>query len=129
MTTQQLPVIRNLDQITATRVERTRGATIQVLIGPEQGAPNFVTRCFTLAPGGRIPGHRHDTIEHQQMVLDGEMVLSLDGREHLVKSGDLVLIPAGVAHWYENRSKKPVRFLCIVPLTDDYQTEWLEPEP
>ena len=62
-----------------------------------------------------------------QVVLEGEMVLGLDGREAVARAGDCLLIPAGVAHWYANRGTQPVSFLCVVPLTDDYQTEWLEP--
>ena len=44
-----------------------------------------------------------------------------------VGPGDCVLIPAGVAHSYENRGSVPIRFLCIVPITEAYETEWLEP--
>ena len=55
------------------------------------------------------------------------MVIGLDKREATVSAGDCVFIPAGVAHWYENRGPVPVRFLCVVPMTEDYQTEWLEP--
>jgi mannose-6-phosphate isomerase-like protein (cupin superfamily) len=54
------------------------------------------------------------------------MVLGLDSREVEVGPGDSVFIPAGVGHWYENRETVPVRFLCVVPQTTDYQTEWLE---
>ena len=121
------PVIRTMSEVAAAPVERARGASIQVLLGPDEGAPGFVTRCFTLAPQGRIPCHRHDTIEHEQVVLEGEMVLGLDGDERTVRAGDCVLIPPGVAHWYENRGAVPVRFLCVVPRTSDYRTEWLEP--
>ena len=97
-----------------------------MLLGPEIGVPNFVTRLFTIEPGGRIPCHRHDTIEHEQVILDGAMVISLDGREAEVTTGDSIFIPAGVRHWYENRGSEPVRFLCVVPNTADYETEWLE---
>ena len=120
------PFIRSSSEVQATPVEGCRGATIQILLGPEQGTPNFATRCFTLAPGGRIPAHRHVRIEHEQYMLDGEMVLCLDGEEHTVRAGDCMFIPAGTAHWYENRGPQPARFLCMVPLTGDYQTEWLE---
>lgn len=127
MADKQAPVIRSMNDVESSEVQRSRGATIQVLIGPDQGAPNFVTRSFTLAPGGRIPCHRHESIEHQQVILSGEMVLGLDDQEQHVRTGDSILIPPGVAHWYENRGEQPVRFLCIVPNADVYQTDWLEP--
>jgi quercetin dioxygenase-like cupin family protein len=121
-----LPVVRNFAAVKTQVVERSRGAAIQVLIGPAEGAPNFITRRFTLAPGGRIPRHLHPTIEHEQVMLSGSMVIGLDHREVEVATGDVVFIPAGVAHWYENRSDETATFLCMVPVTAEYQTEWLE---
>ncbi len=126
MTHPPRPVIRSQDAVEAIDVPRSRGASMRVLLGPESGVPNFVTRVFTLAPGGRIPSHRHDSIEHEQLVLDGRMIIGLDARETEVKPGDSIFIPAGVSHWYENRGSEAVRFVCVVPRTDDYQTEWLE---
>ena len=108
-------------------VNRARGATMAVLIGPQMASPRFMTRRFVLDPGGRIPVHRHDSIEHHQVVVEGEMILSLDGVERTVRVGDAVLIPAACAHAYENRSAGPCEFICVVPATSDYQTEWLEP--
>jgi quercetin dioxygenase-like cupin family protein len=110
-------------------VARARGARMAVLIGPDDGAPNFVTRRFVLEPGGRIPGHRHPSIEHEQVVLRGEMTIGLDQTTRHVSPGDAIFIPAGVAHWYENRGDEPVEFVCIVPRTVDYATEWLEDPP
>lgn len=120
------PVVRSMDSVESQTVDRSRGAAIQVLIGPTDGAPNFVTRRFTLAPGGRIPSHRHDNIEHEQIMLSGAMVLGLDDREVEVRQGDVVFIPPRVVHWYENRDGETAVFLCVVPRTTDYQTEWLE---
>ena len=119
-------VIRASNSVEVVQVPRSRGTTLQVLLGPESGVPNFITRQFTIDPGGRIPCHRHDTIEHEQVILDGVMVISLNGREAEVGAGDSIFIPAGVSHWYENRGDVPVRFLCVIPRTEDYQTEWLE---
>lgn len=126
MTTGERAVVRATSDAQAVAVERARGATIQVLIGPGDGAPRFFTRKFTIEPGGRIPEHRHATVEHEQVVLQGEMVISLDGNERTVRAGDVIFIPAGVAHWYENRSPSVMSFLCVVPKTADYETEWLE---
>ena len=126
MTHPPTPVVRALDAIEGMKVPRCRGATMKVVLGPESGVPNFVTRVFILDAGGRIPCHRHDSIEHEQIVLDGRMIISLDGRETEVGPGDSIFIPAGVSHWYENRGDAAVRFVCVVPRTEDYQTEWLE---
>jgi quercetin dioxygenase-like cupin family protein len=119
-------VIRAKNSVPTQSVPRCRKTSIQVLLGPESGVPNFIARQFTIEPGGRIPCHRHDTIEHEQVILDGAMIICLDGRETEVSAGDSIFIPAGVSHWYENRGPETVRFLCVVPHTDDYQTEWLE---
>jgi len=127
MTKNAAPVVRNMSSVEAQPVERSRGAAIQVLIGPDDGTPNFITRRFTLEPGGRIPRHRHDTIEHEQVMLASSMVIGLDDDEIEVSEGDCIFIPAGVSHWYENRTDQTVAFLCMVPMTTDYQTEWLEP--
>lgn len=126
MSTEIKPVIRPVATTPAVAVERSRGATIKVLLGPDDRVPNFATREFTLQPGGRIPCHSHDQIEHEQVVLEGEMTIGLDEATHVVRRGDSLFIPAGTAHWYENRTDQPVRFLCMVPLTDAYQTTWHE---
>ena len=115
--------------VPAPPVKRARGARMAVLVGPEQGAPNFITRRFTLAPGGRIPAHRHPVIEHEQVMVRGEMVLGTDDEERVVRAGDAIYLPAGCAHWYENRTAVEVEFLCVVPNTKEYATEWLEDPP
>lgn len=110
-------------------VPRTRGAHKAVLIGTSDGAPNFEKRRFVLDPGGRIPAHKHPDIEHEQYVLSGELEIGLDEETVRVRTGDVVFIPAGTVHWYENSSDEPAEFLCSVPITDDYETDWLEPPP
>ena len=102
-----IAVVRNQDAVEAITVPRCRGTTMKVLLGPESGVPNFITRQFSVDP-------------------EGSMVIGLDGRETEVRLGDSIFIPAGVDHWYENRGADTVRFMCVVPRTDDYQTEWLE---
>ncbi len=123
------PVVVGPQSVPAPPVMRTRGARMAVLIGPEQGAPHFITRRFILAPGARIPAHRHPELEHEQVVVRGEMVLGMDGEARTVHVGDAVFLPAGCAHWYENRTAEEVEFLCIIPNTPGYATEWLEDAP
>jgi quercetin dioxygenase-like cupin family protein len=119
-------IIKPTSSVVSQDVDNASGAKIQVLLGPEEGMPNFYTRIFTVEPGGRIPVHRHSEIEHEQLMLEGELVIILEsGEEKTVKAGDVVYFPKQVAHGYENRGSAPVRLLCIVPKTDQYQTEWL----
>lgn len=119
-------VVRPRGEAPARPVERARGAWMEVLIGPDEGAPRFVTRRFVLEPGGRIPAHRHPEIEHEQVVVRGSMRIGIGGREHVVRAGDAVFIPAGAVHWYVNEGDEPCEFLCVVPRTERYETEWVE---
>jgi quercetin dioxygenase-like cupin family protein len=107
-------------------VGRARGARKTVLVGAEHGAPNFDLRLFVLDPGGRIPAHKHPDIEHEQYVLEGKMTVGLDDEVHTAAAGDVLFIPAQTPHWYENQTDQPVRFLCTVPQTETYETQWLE---
>lgn len=125
-TTPQRPVIRNAGDIEGDVVGHGKGAVLKVIVGPREGLPSFVMREFTIGPGGFIKSHNHADLEHGQAMLEGEMVLILDGAEHVVRAGDFMSIPAGVPHRYENRTDRPLRFLCVIPATPDYQTEWLE---
>jgi quercetin dioxygenase-like cupin family protein len=119
-------IIKPITSVASQDPENTTGTKIQVLLGPDDDMPNFFTRIFTVEPGGRIPVHRHNDIEHEQMMLEGELVIILEsGEEKTVKAGDVVYFPPKVAHGYENRGSVPVKLVCIVPKTDQYQTEWL----
>ncbi len=123
------PLVSQPGQANAVPVLRARGARMAVLIGPDDGASHFVMRRFFLAPGGRIPAHAHPSIEHEQVVVRGEMVIGLNEETHTVHAGDAIFIPAGTPHWYENRGKEEVEFLCVVPVTTEYSTEWMEDPP
>jgi quercetin dioxygenase-like cupin family protein len=87
------PVVKQAASLEARPVERGEKAFIQVLIGPEDGAPHFILRKFTLLPGGRIPKHKHPTIEHEQYVLSGRMKVLLGDEVREVQAGQAVFIP------------------------------------
>jgi quercetin dioxygenase-like cupin family protein len=119
-------MVRPAQEAEARPVERAKGAWVQVLVGPVEGAENFVLRKFTLEPGGCIPLHRHPAVEHEQYVLSGRIRLTLGAEVREVGPGHVVFIPAGAAHRYENVGPAPAEFLCVVPRTAAYETEWME---
>ena len=119
-------VVKPSDGADVESVPRATGTSMQVLIGADEGAPRYITRKFTIAPRGRIPRHSHPDIEHEQYVLSGEMVVGIGETVHTARIGDALFIPSGAPHWYENKGPGPVEFLCIVPRTERYDTDWLE---
>ena len=89
----------------------------QVLIGAEQGAPNFAMRRFVMGAGGGMPRHTN-AVEHEQYVLKGRARVTIGDAVHEVKADDAVYIPAGAAHSYEV-TEEPFEFLCMVPNLPD----------
>ena len=118
------PIVKRAAEQRSEPAGKGPGAFIKVLLGQGEDLPNFHIREFLLEPGARIGGHLHDSIEHGQLVLEGEMTISLAGEEHVVREGDSVYIPPNVEHWYENRGKGRVRFVCVIPAVKDYSTTW-----
>lgn len=95
--------------------ETVRGVSKQVLIGPGDGAPNFVMRRFSVAPGGFTPYHTHPW-EHEVYILSGHGVAKGEHGEKPVIAGDFVYVPSGEEHQFRNPSREPLQFLCVVPL-------------
>jgi quercetin dioxygenase-like cupin family protein len=91
--------------------------TIQVLISAQEG-PNFAMRRFVMQPGGAIPDHTN-TLEHEQFVLQGQARIGIGDETFEVQTGDVVFIPEGVRHWYQNLNQEDFEFLCIIPNKPD----------
>jgi len=118
-------VVRTMDEVPSKAMEKAPQASKQVVLGEAEGVPSFVLRRFTIEAGARVPAHRHDDLEHEQVILSGEMTLIFEDGERTVRAGDAVFIAPGVAHAYENRGKVPVQFICVVP-RGEHKTAWLE---
>jgi quercetin dioxygenase-like cupin family protein len=89
-------------------------ARIAVLIGPEDGAPNFMMRRIELAPGGCTPHHSHPW-EHVVYVLKGEGFLTGEAGELKLKSGDSVFVKPDEVHQFRAREDSQLTFLCSIP--------------
>jgi quercetin dioxygenase-like cupin family protein len=98
-------------------VQAGSGTQMQVLISPEEG-PNFAMRKFSMEPGGGMPLHTN-LVEHEQYVLGGHARIGIGGDEFEVQKGDVVFIPGGAPHYYQNIGDEPFEFLCLVPNQPD----------
>ncbi|HUU13760.1 MAG TPA: cupin domain-containing protein [Terriglobia bacterium] len=110
-------VVKQAEAVGRKEVPAGTATQMQVLIGPEDGAPNFAMRRFIMGEGGGVPTHTNK-VEHEQFVLRGRAEVGIGNKVYDVQSGDVVYIPAGVPHYYKVR-EAPFEFLCMVPNTPD----------
>jgi quercetin dioxygenase-like cupin family protein len=105
--------VKELDKINKEPVKAGKKVSMQVLISSTEG-PHFAMRKFTIEPGGSMPEHTN-SVEHEQLVLNGIARISIAGKTFEVKKNDIVFIP----HWYETIGSDSFEFLCMVPSKED----------
>ena len=110
--------VKKSADVDADTLNGARATRIQVLVGPDDGAPNFVMRRILMDEvGSGMPAHTN-AVEHEQYVLRGRARVGIGGEEFEVGADDTVYIPAGAPHWYDV-VEAPFEFLCVVPNTPD----------
>jgi quercetin dioxygenase-like cupin family protein len=112
--------VKNVNDVQPQIVKNGDKTTIQVLISSQEG-PNFAMRRFVMEPRGGMPNHTN-TVEHEQFVLRGHARIGIGDEEFDVQAGDVVFIPEGVPHWYQNVGEENFEFLCIIPNKEDMVT-------
>ena len=110
-------VVKRAVEVPGKAVSAGRATEVQVLLGPDDGAPHFAMRRFVMGEGGGMPRHTN-TVEHEQYVLRGRARVSAGDQVHEVAGGDVLYIPAGMPHSYEV-VEAPFEFLCLVPNLPD----------
>jgi quercetin dioxygenase-like cupin family protein len=76
-----------------------------------------------LVPGSRVPYHYHQNRESILIPVSGEAVEIIEGKETVIRPGDVLLIPAGEKHTTVNRSEDDFRyieFFTSPPLAADF---------
>ncbi len=109
--------VKHAKDVEAKDVAAGKDTVIQVLISSQEG-PNFALRKFSMQKGGGMPRHTN-TVEHEQYVLRGEATITIGEETYCVKTGNVVFIPEGVVHSYQNTGEEPFEVLCIIPNKED----------
>ncbi len=117
MSDQHTPFVSPADALPANEVKAGTATNMQVLVGPDTGAPNFALRRFIMGAGGGMPLHTNE-VEHEQYVLRGRARIRIGDAVHEVAPDHTLYIPAGVPHSYEVL-EAPFEFLCVVPNRPD----------
>lgn len=93
---------------------KAAGATGKVLIGPDDGAPNFYIRYFRIEPGGHSPLERHPH-DHGVFILHGQARVRLGPDEVQVGPRDVVYVSGNELHQFQAIGDEPLGFLCAIP--------------
>ena len=120
MTDYRMPFVSPAGAVPTHPVKAGTAAEMQVLVGPDQGAPHFALRRFIMGPDGGMPLHTNE-VEHEQYVLRGRARVRVGDVVHEVSPDHTLYIPAGVPHSYEV-TEAPFEFLCVVPNGPDHIT-------
>lgn len=83
--------------------ERGGGARTIPLSTSSLGATAFINGITEFGPGAAIPFHYHNC-EESVMLLQGDAMFDIDGKEFRLKPMDTTWIPAGVPHRFRNMS-------------------------
>jgi quercetin dioxygenase-like cupin family protein len=108
---------KNIAAVEASALTSGKGVSMKMLLSPDE-SPNFAMRNFVIEAGGHMPLHTN-TVEHEQYVLSGRARVQLGDRTIEAGAGDVLLIPAGVAHSYATIGDEAYSFLCLVPKAPD----------
>lgn len=107
--------------------------TLEVVLGPEQGAENIVVYRTVHDPGevSEPEQHTHSVSEDIIFILEGEgnMLMGDDRERTPVEEGDVVFIPPGERHGTENTGDVPlVRLTCHAPPDPDEEALYGDPK-
>ena len=97
------------------------GALSKPLVMPETAGSHHIDyRISMYQPMARVALHKHNVQEQVYHVLDGEGLMYIDGKRHVVRKHDVIFLPPGVEHSINNTGLVDLVFLVITsPVTDD----------
>jgi quercetin dioxygenase-like cupin family protein len=117
MSEEKKAVVKRADHVARSEVAAGSATETQVLLGADDGAPNFAMRRFIMGAGGGMPRHTN-SVEHEQYVLRGRARVGIGDETHEVGPNAVLYIPAATPHFYEV-VEAPFEFICVVPIAPD----------
>ncbi len=102
--------------LTNTTEEIRIGAlAIRFLVEGEASGGSVAVFEFDVPAGAKVPvAHSHDAYDETIYGLDGVLTWTVDGRDTDVGPGEVISIPRGVVHRFDNRADADARALGIV---------------
>ena len=84
------------------------------------GSKHLDYRISMYQPMARVALHKHAVQEQVYHVLEGEGLMQIAGKSHVVRKHDVIFLPPGIEHDIANTGLVDLVFLVITsPVTDD----------
>ena len=94
---------------------RIGGIDVRFLIEGEQTNGALAMFEFGVAAGTKVPApHSHDAFDETIYGLEGVLTWTVDGEAHHVGPGEVLAIPRGLVHGFDNTGETDARALGIV---------------
>jgi quercetin dioxygenase-like cupin family protein len=110
MPTTTTPIVRNNDEVEPRWFYG--GGLHRWLVHEREVGDGFLLFEDTVDAGKRTPLHTHPAADETFYLLDGSMLLHIDGVEHEVRAGGVAVIPRGVPHAFLAQAAG-ARMLCM----------------
>src|SRR4051794_10258121 len=95
------------------RAYRSPMDEIRFLITGEQTGGAFFMAEVSVPPGCGNSAHIHRREEETFYMQQGTLTIHVGGKTLTALPGDLVSLPRGVAHWFQNNGKVDAKFLVV----------------
>ena len=97
------------------------GALSKPLVMPESAASRHIDyRISMYQPMAYVARHSHREQEQVYHVLEGEGLMEIAGKTHVVRRHDVIFLPPGVEHAISNTGISDLIFIVATsPVTDD----------
>jgi quercetin dioxygenase-like cupin family protein len=90
------------------------GDRVTFLITGEETGGAYSLAEVLVPPGGGVPPHFHQLEDETFLVLEGEVTIHVGGMTQRATSGDLVFLPRGIVHYFENTGNADAKFLVLI---------------
>jgi mannose-6-phosphate isomerase-like protein (cupin superfamily) len=97
------------------------GALSKPLVMPETaGSKHLDYRISMYQPMAHVALHKHNVQEQVYHVIEGEGLMEIDGKKHVVRKHDVIFLPPGIEHSIANTGLIDLVFLVVTsPVSDD----------
>jgi mannose-6-phosphate isomerase-like protein (cupin superfamily) len=116
------PFIRNIAEVPWQEFpNHFGGALSKPLVMPETaGSRHLDYRISMYQPMAHVALHKHRVQEQVYHVLEGEGLMEIDGKKHVVRKHDVIFLPPGIEHSINNTGLVDLVFLVVTsPVADN----------